>query len=260
MKKIKIGKGNKKVLLIHGWMSSSKIYMRFAKDLEKECDITLIDLPGFGEEKFSKELLKGNNFFEFYKLGILKLLEKEKFDIIIGHSLGGNLILRALDSLKNEFDGKVILLNPCYNGIKFLRFIAILTLINRLLFRLKSLLPRWIAKPFIKLFSLLSINKWSLIDDMIIDDVRVADPYVAYKVMNELVFDKWRFKNKNNIRNITIIKGEKDRLIKEEKINILMKDIRECRLVKLRNTGHTTIVEDYDKFIKIFKDEAEKIN
>lgn len=258
MKEIKIGEGNKKVLLIHGWMSSSKIYMKFAKYLEKECDITLIDLPGFGEEKFSKELLKGNNFLEFYKLEIVKLLEKEKFDIIVGHSLGSNLILKAIDDF--NFKGRVILLNPCYNGIDFLRFIYLLTSINRLLFKIKSLLPRWIVKPFIKLFSLLSINKWSLIDDMIIDDVRVADPYVAYKVMNELVFDKWRFKNKNNIRNITIIKGEKDRLIKEEKINILMKDIRECRLVKLRNTGHTTIVEDYDKFIKIFKDEAGKFN
>ena len=43
MKITKIGNGDKKILLIHGWMHSSKRYMKFAEEIGTYCEVSLVD-------------------------------------------------------------------------------------------------------------------------------------------------------------------------------------------------------------------------
>ena len=256
MKITKIGSGDKKILLIHGWMHSSKRYMKFAEEIGNDCEVSLVDLPGFGEEEVEDYILKEKSLLNYFRDEVIDLLNNENFDIIIGHSLGGNLILRALAKMKYKFEGRIVLFNPCYNGIDALKPILSLTKLNRTLFSFKNRFPKKVVKPFIKVLALITINDWKLIDDIIINDTIMANPYVSEKLMEELVFDEWRIRKK--IKNITIVESENDRLIKEKKIEILKSDV-DSKVVKLKDIGHTPILEDYDNFVRIVKEELNKV-
>ena len=63
---------------------------------------------------------------------------------------------------------------------------------------------------------------------------------------------------RKKIKNITIVESENDRLIKENKIEILKRDV-DSKVVKLKDIGHTPILEDYDSFVRIIKEELKKV-
>lgn len=250
MNRKKIGFGTKRVLIIHGWMHSSERYVKLAKELESDCSCTILDLPGFGG---SNSIAKWN-IIEAYTNEMITLLSKEKFDILIGHSLGGAIILRVLEKMSDKYLGDVILASPSYCGINHLKPIAFFVPINAFLFKIQSMCPRIVSAPFIKVVGLLSVNKWDLIDDVLINDSRKANAWTAAVLMYELAFDKWRTKNLANIEKIRIINSKKDRIILDEKISVLKTDLKTFQLIEIPDVGHTTVLEAYDEFVKIIRD------
>lgn len=88
----KYGNGSKKALLVHGWSGRGTQLVKIADQLT-EMDYTMIsfDAPAHGKSPGSKTLM--NEF-------IASVLELEriygKFDIAIGHSLGGMTVLNSI--------------------------------------------------------------------------------------------------------------------------------------------------------------------
>ncbi len=238
------GKGQKKIIIVHGWIHSYKRYIKLAEDLSSVATIELVKLPGFGNTKCDVK----ENITSYYVEEFIKLLDKNEYDLIIGHSLGANVILRALESCSVR--SKILLLNPSYYGIDHLKFIARFEKFNTMFFNLQSKLPRFICKPFIKVLGLTSINKYSLVDDMLVDDVRSAQPDVAALLLKEIAFDTWRA-SKNIESDITVVVSKKDRLISQKNNEILVKDLENFKLITFEKSGHTCIVENYDDVLEI---------
>ncbi|WP_339886675.1 alpha/beta hydrolase [uncultured Flavobacterium sp.] len=86
------GKGDKKILLVHGWSGrGTQLYKIADAMVAKGYEVISFDAPGHGKSKGNKSMM-----LEFIEC-ILTLEKKYgSFDYAIGHSLGGMAIINAL--------------------------------------------------------------------------------------------------------------------------------------------------------------------
>lgn len=239
----------KKILIIHGWLHSAKRYEKLKNDIEKSTDyiVEFYECPGFGEtrKKFTFNIL------DSYKDEIKQKLLSDKYEVLIGHSMGGNLVLKSLEH--KEYNGDVILLSPAYYGINLLKVLTPLLLLSPLFLYFVKIKCK-LTDVIIKIISLFTVNSFKKIDSLIIEDVRKADPIVATISLLELAWDSWRTKPLKNVKGkINIIIGEYDRVIQRKKIDLLYKDLEECEIHLIKNIGHTAVLEDYSSLFKILE-------
>ncbi len=86
------GKGDKKVLLVHGWSGRGTQLVRFAEALEKEnYEVIGFDAPAHGKSSGKTTIMP-----QF--IATIMQLEKEigPFDVAVGHSLGGMSLLNSV--------------------------------------------------------------------------------------------------------------------------------------------------------------------
>lgn len=78
------------ILILHGWQKSGKDYADIQKIFEeKGYTVFAPDMPGFGNETLSKEVMNIDDYVDFVK----NFLQKQKNNkvILIGHSFGGRV-------------------------------------------------------------------------------------------------------------------------------------------------------------------------
>ena len=106
---IQYGKGEKNIVLLHGWGQNIEMMDPIGKRLEKVATITIIDLPGHGNSAEPKDEITIYDYCEVVKELLDKL--KIKKPILIGHSFGGRISIIYASKYETE---KLILLGaPC---------------------------------------------------------------------------------------------------------------------------------------------------
>ena len=84
--------GNSKgqsVVLLHGWGQNIEMMKPIGDRLQKQCDIIILDLPGFGKSDEPKTIWSCYDYVELIHDLLVEL--KVKNPTIIGHSFGGKL-------------------------------------------------------------------------------------------------------------------------------------------------------------------------
>ncbi len=245
----------KQILIVHGWMHSAARYERLRRDLEQsgDCRVTLYEFPGFGDTtgKYRRNILDN------YTRDMKKYLETRKFDLIVAHSMGGNVVLKALEGtgdLPRDGEQKLILLSPVYGGVAGLKPLILFYPLTVMGIRLVQR-PFVLCRLLIRLCSLLTIRRWRDVDERIIQDARRADGAVAAGTLSELTFDRWRLGEVRPRLRVLLVLGEKDRVISRRNMAVLKKDLGSCRVKILKGIGHTAVAEDYEKLLKIVKGE-----
>lgn len=235
-----------KILVVHGWMHSAERYKQLKKSIEKQgrYEVTLYELPGFGDTPPQCY----RNLLQYYTKKLEQVLKDGEYEYAIGHSMGGNVLLRAMAG--KQLKTKLILLSPEYCGIALLKpFIVFLPIMPLGLTILKKVNCSF-TTFLIKCTALLTVNRWEQIDDQIVKDARKASPVVATNAMMELVWDSWRISSRQwKSGTVSIIIGENDRIISRKKIELLRKDIKSSRLYCIDGIGHTSVVEAFDKLL-----------
>lgn len=227
-----------KILIIHGWMHSSKIYKRLKEDLSTNAkyDVTLYELPGFGDNPAKYK----ENITVSYSKDLRQYLIDNKYDVVIAHSLGGNVTLRATEDLSI----RRILLSPEYKGITLLKLVMPFTLIGvPVLNILKHVNP--FTTFILKLFSLLTINSWKAITNEVIESARKADSHVAVELLKEMSDDT--YKTTKSSKTTYLILGENDRIISKTKMKALYDDLEQCEMFIINKIGHTAVLENYNE-------------
>lgn len=102
------------IVLLHGWGQNIAMMKPLGDALQKEFNIVIIDLPGFGESEEPKTVWT----LDDYALAIKELLNNLKITnpILIGHSFGGKISL--LYASKYECQKLVLLASPFKQEIK----------------------------------------------------------------------------------------------------------------------------------------------
>lgn len=237
-----------KILFIHGWFHSAKIYEKLAKTLDCE-ESVLIDLPGFGDNEYTEDIEEIENEHIKY---VRKILSENNFDVVISHSYGSRILLKSLEQ-KQEFSKiKCILLNPAYSKNKVLKNVANKEKFVYPLFKLINDAPKKITNIPIKIGCLLTINKWKYIDEIVLESVYKSDPRVATKVLDILATTEF-CTDENRIKNdIYLIYSKKDRAISSECFQSLIDDLKP-EVYVFEKSGHTLVLEDFSGLTKVIQ-------
>lgn len=213
-------------MIIHGWLHSTQRYRKLKDDIN--CDVTLVELAGFGNVPPRRV-----NYVQLVRQELLRT----HYDVAIGHSMGGNILIKAINEL--NVDTKVILLSPVYGGLPKLKPLSLLF----------PLFPLVRSKFLIKCLSRLTVGKWSNIDSLMIEDVLRADSATAIKTLQEMVWDTWRVKS--DLAMLVLV-GSKDKLVSMDR---LLEDFPNAKVVYVPNVSHTLVVENYELLLKTIKEE-----
>lgn len=100
-------KGEKTLLLLHGYLESLDVWEDFAKLLSKEYRVVAMDLPGHGISQVMGPV-HTMTFLADTVVGVLDELEIEKATIV-GHSMGGYVALETLRQHPDRLEGIVLL-------------------------------------------------------------------------------------------------------------------------------------------------------
>lgn len=100
-------KGEKTILLLHGYLESLDVWEDFAKLLAKEYRVVAMDLPGHGISQVMGPM-HTMSFLADTVVGVLDELEIDKVTIV-GHSMGGYVALQTLRLHPDRLEGLVLL-------------------------------------------------------------------------------------------------------------------------------------------------------
>ncbi|GCE14795.1 alpha/beta fold hydrolase [Tengunoibacter tsumagoiensis] len=94
------------VILLHGLTNNSTTWLRFARDLQQDYDLILIDLPGHGRSRdlgssFSASVLSSSI------IELIKQLELER-PILLGHSLGAYIAATVAATIPEQVRSLVL--------------------------------------------------------------------------------------------------------------------------------------------------------
>lgn len=99
------GKG-RVILMVHGWRHDLTTFDRLAAELIKSYRVIRLDLPGFGASAPQALTLDGYSLFLAH---FLNKLQVKKLHCLVGHSMGGQIAIRAVGT-KALQPAKLILL------------------------------------------------------------------------------------------------------------------------------------------------------
>ncbi len=89
-------KRSTRILLVHGRGHAASLWIPVARELEAEFALVAVDVPGFGHSGFrAPEGNEQQQALDAFARPIVNLIEELKPDVVVGHSLGGALALRA---------------------------------------------------------------------------------------------------------------------------------------------------------------------
>ncbi len=100
-------KGEKTILLLHGYLESLDVWEDFSKLLAKGYRVVAMDLPGHGISQVMGPV-HTMGFLADTVVGVLDELEIEKVTIV-GHSMGGYVALQTLRQHPERVEGLVLL-------------------------------------------------------------------------------------------------------------------------------------------------------
>ncbi len=90
------GKKNAKVmLLLHGWQSTHRTFDKILPNLSKKYRVVRLDLPGFGASELPDKPWNLDNYISFIA-DFLEKLKIKSVEIIVGHSMGGRISIKAV--------------------------------------------------------------------------------------------------------------------------------------------------------------------
>ena len=108
------------LLLLHGWGSNVDLFDGIFKFASKKYHVVGMDMPGFGKSDEPKEPWAVSDFVDFVIAFVKKLFPDEKEIILLGHSMGGRVIIKLIATRSDEDRGfkvpKIILTDSA--GIK----------------------------------------------------------------------------------------------------------------------------------------------
>lgn len=234
----KIGRGNDKILLLHGWGSNKEIFKDIAQKLSVNMEVYAIDLPGFGSSA-EPSFVWGTDDYTDLIIEFIEKMQIKKLSIL-GHSFGGRLMIRLANRKDLNFKiEKYVLIDSA--GIKHsTQSKKIKQRFNKLMFKI------------VRIFSDKLVNH--LKTKVGSRDYRNATPMmrnILVKTVNEDL--------KNLIINIQyptlIIWGENDLDTPFEDALFMNSVIKDSGIVKIENGGHYSFLDNpylVNKTLEIF--------
>lgn len=100
-------KGDKTVVLLHGYLENLDVWEEWSKMLAKHCRVISLDLPGHGISEVKGEI-HTMEFLAETAHGLLESLGVERY-AVIGHSMGGYVAMEMMKKWPSAISGAIFL-------------------------------------------------------------------------------------------------------------------------------------------------------
>ena len=235
------------ILLIHGWMASSRYWDDILLPLSRSGQVLAIDLPGFGR---SDKLEKVGYSISDLLGGLDRYIETMglKRVTLVGHSMGGTLALQYSLLHPDRVEGLVLVGSPFRPRPRSALSILLgIPLLGRFFFWLGSgpLAPFLMERAFFEK---------SPIPKALLEDLKKVPYRIMVNSMRSLRTVDLRKKLFEIQAPTLIIWGKEDRLVPLSVGEELHGGIRGSRMVALERVGHCPMVEAPERFLKEVQD------
>jgi pimeloyl-ACP methyl ester carboxylesterase len=250
-------RGDKVILLLHGWMHSGARWQFLSETLSETLDesyrIIALDLPGFG---LSANVQPTNGYTldsltDAVRAYITSHLSDVPIYAVVAHSMGGLITL--------NYCSRYSLIAPhlflCDVPVEPTLSITVSSALRSLLFfgmKLNHILPQVITNPIVKLLCLPTVLHYSQIDDILVADIRLANPKAASELLYEI--SKFDIPEYNFLLPdaVVVSHGKHDRIASYKSAQLLCLKL-DGYYVEFENASHTAQLEVKQKFNDIVK-------
>lgn len=228
------------VLFLQGWGTNLDIYKKVINKLKTTNRIVAFDFPGFGgtpEPPFAWDV---NDYAEF-TLAFIKKLKLNNV-VLMGHSFGGRVIIRLMNSTKKNFNvKKIVLLDSA--GIK-----AKVSRKNKLKQKWFKICKKMAStKVGEKLFPG-AVEKMKNRSGSL--DYRKASPLMKKVLVKTINEDLTEMLPNIDVPTL-LVWGDMDTATPLSDAKIMEEKIPDAGLVVLKNTGHYSFLEDFYTFSRV---------
>lgn len=237
---------DKRILIVHGWMESSKRYNKVKEYIESNTEyrVELFECYGFGD---TTAIRSRNKTIPYSALAISDKISTNSYDYIIGFSMGTSVILRALDEVINK--PKVILINPVYSGLLSLLPVILITPILPVVFicikYISTEALRILGKPFLRL---LFNNVERNTDELFYKDIRKADTLTAVSTLLYMILDDWMVsKDFSRDTEVNMIISTNDKVVTKRVIRKLKEDLKHMNEFRIKDASHMVFMENFSE-------------
>jgi Predicted hydrolases or acyltransferases (alpha/beta hydrolase superfamily) len=230
-------KGEKTIILLHGYLETLYIYSEFQELLSKRYRVISIDLPGHGLSGSSKEV----NSMEFSAkvvAGVLDVCKVEKA-FVAGHSMGGYIAQNCMKLFPDLFEGLILLNSTPYADTdekKKLREKEIEVILQANLGKITAIsIPQMFSPDNLRLF-----------DDKIEETIEIAETHDPNGIVSCLKGMMQRDDNLQFLKSLDkllLVFGDKDKYISNEVRDGIIKELPNAVSVIIPSSGHCSFVE-----------------
>ena len=241
-----IGSGPEAVVLLHGWLHSSRRWEHLAPRLAEHMQVLLVDLPGFGRSRGVKL-----HEFHIHELAVLTSqvvsnhVRSNTVGAVVGDSLGA-LVALHLTSKQLLSPGKLVLSGCPALGLSLGTGILLPPLV-RLCLGLLPVLPDSCQDALIRLFGRPLVRRRRVIDSGYCADVKEADPITSARLLKAIARFSLREYEFDRALPTLAIRGEYDRIASVRATEVLRQALG-ANVVSLPGCGHTTMSEDPERY------------
>jgi len=232
------------LILIHGFLGSSKMWEPQINFFKNYFRVITPDLPGFGKSNKAKS----HNSIRSIANLLMDCLEEKKIDkfYLLGHSMGGMIV----QEMAKEYGNKIVKL-ICYSTGPRGEMPGRFESVDQSRENLKKKGLEIIAKNIAKTWFVKKENAKYF--DICIEAGKQASKKAADDAL--IAFKKWNgVDTLKNIKNETLIVwGDQDKSYNLEQIKTLEKSIKKSKLVIFKNCAHNVHLEQPDQFNNTIK-------
>jgi pimeloyl-ACP methyl ester carboxylesterase len=247
-------KSKKTLVLLHGFLSSTFSYRRLIPFLSQEYQVVSIDLPPFGKSGKCKKYVYSYRNMAQTVIQLVQSLELDEVTLI-GHSMGGQIVLNILHHEPDLAEKAVLLCSSSYSKRSKLPFI------------LGSYIPFfhlyvkfWLARSGVRQNLQNVVHDHTLINDEML--FGYLQPFLNDEIfiaLTRMIRDHEGDLSTLVLNQITtsclLIWGEHDKVVPLSVGKRLKNDLKSSELIILKDTGHLVPEErpeDVFHYIKQF--------
>ena len=235
--------GGPPVVLVHGWLSSSRIWEQLATRLAQRFTVYSLDLVGFGEsDKPSSGYGVRNGSRLLYAFCAHFGLNRAS---VIGHDLGGNMVVK-LAADHPDLIGRVVLVSvPADDDqidLPTPLWLATLPVVGPLFYALGRA-----ARPVRRMWMRPFVADANDLTDEIVDDAVKSTPAAA---AGTLSISRREISRGRLVRQAAIIKipmlvvsGEEDQIVDPHSVGVWAGSVQRAEICLINECGHAPMVE-----------------
>ena len=237
-------KGDKTIVLLHGYLETLYIFNEFIEILEKKYRVIAIDLPGHGLSGSDKEI----NSMEFCAGVIADILKKNNIEKawVAGHSMGGYIAQNCIKHYPGMFNGVILL-----NSTPFADSPEKRTDREREIDLIrKSKLGNLAALSIPKMYAPANLRKF---DEKIEETVEISETHDPNGIVACIKGMMKREETKDVLaktEKAIFIFGTEDKFITEEIREKLIGEFPNVKAVVVPGTGHNSFIEEPQKVLE----------